>query len=321
MDKPKVAVIIPTYNRVHRVSEAIDSVLAQTLQDFELIVVDDGSTDETESVLKKKYGVRIRYIRQENQGPAAARNTGIRAARSELIAFLDSDDIWLRDKLESQLPAMQDKRVILSYTNHIDEKDETKDYFSAIGLVVEDNILIIEDPLELLLRKGGSGIITPTVICRKDIVQKAGYFDERMRLAEDIRLWFRLTYEGAFAIVPKPLVKRRWMGQGKQLLDTSKDGYYRESAALNLEVFMETYARASGKSRHVQSRLRQLIASCLASQAKYLAIDRDYREARRKSLESLAFSVKGRSGVKAMICLIFPNIYRIIRSEKLCKNI
>ncbi len=315
MNNLKVTVIIPTYNRVHHISAAIDSVLAQTFQGFELIVVDDGSADETESVLKSKFEGRIQYIRQKNLGPAAARNTGIREARSDLIAFLDSDDVWLPDKLESQMPAMLDKRVILSYTNHIDEKDETKDYFHAIGFAVAESIMVIEDPLELLLRKGGSGIITPSVICRKDIVQKVGFFDERMRLAEDIRLWFRLAFEGAFAVVSKPLVRRRWMGPGKQLLDASKDGYYRESAALNLEVFLETYARAQGKSKHVQSRLRQLIADCLASQAKYLAIDRDYQQARRKSLESLAFSAKGKSGVKATIGLIFPYIYRIIRRD------
>ena len=210
------------------------------------------------------------------------------------------------------MPAMLDKRVILSYTNHIDEKDETKDYFHAIGFAVAESIMVIEDPLELLLRKGGSGIITPSVICRKDIVQKVGFFDERMRLAEDIRLWFRLAFEGAFAVVSKPLVRRRWMGPGKQLLDASKDGYYRESAALNLEVFMETYARAKDKSRFVQSRLRQLIADCLASQAKYLAIECDYRGSRRRSLESLAFSAKGKSAVKALISLFLPGIYKVL---------
>jgi len=317
MDKPIVTVIIPSCNRAQRVSDAIDSVLAQSFQDFELIVVDDGSTDGTESTLKRNYGGRIKYIRQENKGPAAARNTGIRTARSELIAFLDSDDVWYQGKLESQLPAMSDKRVILSYTNLIDEKNETIDYFSSIGLNIGLDIRIIEDPLELLVRKGGSGIFTPSVICKKQFIQKVGYFDERMRLAEDIRLWFRLAFEGAFAVVSEPLAKRCWLGPERQLTDPRNAGYYRESASLRLEVFMEAYAKAINKSRYVQARLRELIADCLASQAKYLAIDSNYQGARRRSLESLVFSLKGRPAIKALIGLSLPCIYRILNDRRM----
>ena len=99
---PKVSVIIPTYNRSLSVREAIESVLAQTYRDFELIVVDDGSADNTPSVLGS-FGERIRGIRQANAGVSAARNAGIRAAKGEWVAFLDSDDLWVPQKLERQM--------------------------------------------------------------------------------------------------------------------------------------------------------------------------------------------------------------------------
>ena len=99
-----VSVIITTYNRAHLVGKAIKSVLNQTFQDFELIVVDDGSTDNTEEVINSFNDTRIRYIRHKiNKGGNAARNTGLRNSKGEYIAFLDSDDEWLPEKLERQL--------------------------------------------------------------------------------------------------------------------------------------------------------------------------------------------------------------------------
>jgi glycosyltransferase involved in cell wall biosynthesis len=102
-----VTAAVPTYNRARYVGEAIESVLAQTYPDVELVVVDDGSTDETAEVVAR-FGERVRYLRQENQGRSAARNAAVLAARGELIAFCDSDDRWLPDKLERQVAAMAD---------------------------------------------------------------------------------------------------------------------------------------------------------------------------------------------------------------------
>src|SRR5438067_12184345 len=104
---PKVSVIIPTYNRVARVQNAINSVLCQTFTDFEVIVVDDGSSDDTAIILQETYGDRIRYFAQPNQGVSAARNKGLAEARGEWIALLDSDDLWEKEKLEWQFKALQ----------------------------------------------------------------------------------------------------------------------------------------------------------------------------------------------------------------------
>src|SRR5579862_9064675 len=104
---PKVSVVIPTYNRADKVGNAIKSVLAQTVHDLEVIVVDDGSSDDTEKVLAKEFGDRVRYYVQANQGASVARNRGIEEARGEWIAFLDSDDTWEVDKLEWQFRAVE----------------------------------------------------------------------------------------------------------------------------------------------------------------------------------------------------------------------
>src|SRR5271156_960674 len=104
--KPKVSVIIPTYNRADKVGKTIESALAQTFTDLEVIVIDDGSSDDTGRVLSEVFGDRIRYFAQTNQGASIARNNGIEAARGEWIAFLDSDDLWEKDKLELQLQAL-----------------------------------------------------------------------------------------------------------------------------------------------------------------------------------------------------------------------
>src|ERR1039457_1783027 len=104
---PKVSVVIPTYNRAAQVRKGIESVLAQTVTDLEVIVVDDGSSDDTEKTLGQIFGDRIRYYAQRNQGASVARNKGIEEARGEWIAFLDSDDIWERGKLEWQFKALE----------------------------------------------------------------------------------------------------------------------------------------------------------------------------------------------------------------------
>jgi glycosyltransferase involved in cell wall biosynthesis len=114
----KVSVIIPTFNRCSIITDAIESVLRQTYSQYEIIVVDDGSVDTTKETVSK-YGSNIKYIYQENAGPSAARNTGIRHAKGDLIAFLDSDDVWREDKLALQVACFTDNpRVGIVVSGH-----------------------------------------------------------------------------------------------------------------------------------------------------------------------------------------------------------
>jgi glycosyltransferase involved in cell wall biosynthesis len=321
-----VSVIIPTYNRAEHVTEAVDSVLGQTYTHYELIVVDDGSTDDTRKVLQERYGERIRYLYQPNKGPSGARNTGIRAARHELLAFLDSDDTWFPRKLEIQVPLMSDQGVVLSYTNSVESKRglrhdrpamvEGQDWFSEIGLYLDDEPAILDVPLRILLHKGFSGIMTPTVMSRKRAVERAGGFDERMDTAEDLRLWLRLAFEGRFAVTSQPLACRRWLGSGKQLTEPAQLAYHKKNENSRLEVFMECYARAIDQPADVQHGLRQFIAHSLAQQAKQCALDGKYSIARRRAFECLAFTPKGRTLARALVGWLFPQFFPINARRK-----
>jgi glycosyltransferase involved in cell wall biosynthesis len=203
-----VSVIIPTYNRAHCVDLAIDSVLAQTSAAVEIIVVDDGSTDETAQMLAK-YGDAIHVIRQANQGVAAARNAGIQAAQSKWIAFLDSDDEWEPDKIARQSESLSsDSNVVAHVTNgwvYTANSSEPVDWFSVRGLSSSQNIpLHVADPLRWVL---ATLFMTPGLVARKDAVAAVGGFDTSLCMFEDLDLLARLALHGAFGIDRTPLFR------------------------------------------------------------------------------------------------------------------
>lgn len=200
MKIPKVSVIIPTYNRAHFVIEAIESVLNQTFQDFEIIVVDDGSTDNTREALKK-FGSKIRYTYQENRGVAAARNTGIRAAKGEFIAFLDHDDLWLPDKLSIQMDAFsKNKEVGLVYTDCVAFDKEGK-------LPKGDRIRPSGWVFKQLFRRP-FGLLTG-VVCKKECFNKCGLFNESFFTSDDYDMCLRISTKHKFLFIDQPLFRRR----------------------------------------------------------------------------------------------------------------
>lgn len=192
-----VSVIIPTYNRAGFLAQAIDSVLSQTYANFEFIVVDDGSIDETQALLAS-YGKALVTLRQENRGPAAARNTGIRAARHPLLAFLDSDDQFTRQKLSRQTVAMEAQpELLISHTqetwfrngHHLNQKKrhakESGDLFAR--------------SLELCV------VGMSTVMARRELFDRVGLFDESFPCCEDYELWLRASAHHPFLLVDAPL--------------------------------------------------------------------------------------------------------------------
>lgn len=198
---PSVSVIIPTYNRAHLVSRAIRSVLGQTYQDFEIIVVDDASVDGTEEVVKSFDDPRISYIRHEqNQGGSAARNTGIRAARGEYIAFLDSDDEWLAEKLKRQIVCLRGDpvRVGAVYTGRI---------YVMEGQVVKTVRPTLGGDLRSALLAGNIVGTTSSVVVRRTYLEQAGLFDETLPAAQDADLWIRLSDICLFGVISDPLVR------------------------------------------------------------------------------------------------------------------
>lgn len=205
MKEPKVSVIIPTYNREKMVENAIRSVLNQTFSDFEIVVIDDASTDNTESIIKSIHDNRIKYIRHEkNKGGSAARNTGIMKARGEYVALLDSDDVWLKEKLEKQIDIMENSNlhpgVVYSGLNYIDSHGRLKGpvipFFKGniYSYLLEENIVL----------GGGS-----TALIRKDCFDEVGLFDENLPSRQDLDLWLRISRKFKFDYVKAPLVNIR----------------------------------------------------------------------------------------------------------------
>ncbi len=195
----EVSVIIPTYNRAEYVTKAIDSVLAQTYTDYEIIVIDDGSTDNTKEVLLP-YMDRIRYIYQENAGASAARNRGIKASKGEWIAFLDSDDEWLPGKLAVQIRAVERHPQLVAHmvnVNLTNYNDSDQSSFLHCKFPFEGNEGIIDDPF-IQHFKYRTIAMPVAVMCRKECAIKAGLFDESFVYGEDYDFVCRLALQGSW---------------------------------------------------------------------------------------------------------------------------
>ena len=197
---PTVSVVIPTYNRAGLVGHAIESALAQSFADREIVVVDDGSTDGTMAALAR-FGSKIRVVRQENGGEAAARNRGIREASGTWVAFLDSDDLWEPDALErlvqasaahpgAGLVAMKARAILADGTRtaRVHGKKSPGPSFTTRSLLWGD----------------AGGVLMPMV--RRDLLLAEGGFDESLRQATDCDMWLRLSFRTEMIALDAPLL-------------------------------------------------------------------------------------------------------------------
>ena len=238
--EPPVSVILPTYNRAGELGKAMQSVLDQTYPNLELIVVSDGSTDETEQVVKEFTDTRVRYIRSEkNRGLAYARNLGIREAKYDLLAFHDDDDLWKPEKLKKQVDLLlnSDGRTGFCYcemsyfmldgeTVHIVPRRE-------ISAVRKSGFLFPE-----LLRRNFIG--GPTLLIRKECLEEVGVFDEQLAIFEDWDMVLRLSkrYDAAFAA--EPLYD---YFEHEKSLTTDRSTSHRDRIAESLRILDEKTAR------------------------------------------------------------------------------
>jgi glycosyltransferase involved in cell wall biosynthesis len=200
----EVSVIVPTYNRHAMVGEAVASVLTQRDADFELIVVDDGSTDESGATLADLAGrnKNVTIARTERQGPAAARNHAVAMARAPLIAFLDSDDLWAPGKLRRQLAFMcEHPACAISQTSEIWIRD---------GRRVNPGLRHRKRAGDIFLDSLRTCLISPSaVILRAELFRARGGFDEDLAAAEDYDLWLRILVDHEVGLLDEPLVTRR----------------------------------------------------------------------------------------------------------------
>jgi glycosyltransferase involved in cell wall biosynthesis len=205
---PRVSVIIPAYNAAPHIAEALDSVFQQTFRDFEVIVVNDGSPDtpQLEAALAP-YLDRILYIKQENRGSAGARNAGILASRGELLAFLDSDDLWLPGYLEAQVGFLDRYPQVVASITDVLRFGEMAQQESVRRMCAGSTPRFIG--FEQLLRREAGQLPSATVV-RRARAFKAGLFDERFRRAEDISFLYSLIFpDGYVGYLGQTLAKYR----------------------------------------------------------------------------------------------------------------
>jgi glycosyltransferase involved in cell wall biosynthesis len=200
----RIAVVIPARNAARFLGDALDSVRAQDLRPAEIVVVDDGSTDGT-GAIATAFGHGVTCLRAGGVGPAAARNIGVRATASPLVAFLDADDIWLPEKTSRQmmlLAAHPELALVCSDMRTFEGRSQApRTHFQEQGfngISAASSIFLFDM------------IATPTVIVRREILQILGGFDESLTLCSEADLWFRVGLHERFAAISEPLVMRRY---------------------------------------------------------------------------------------------------------------
>jgi glycosyltransferase involved in cell wall biosynthesis len=250
-----VSVIIPTYNRGWIIKEAIDSVMAQDYRDFELIIVDDGSTDNTPDILHS-YRDKILVFGQENQGVSAARNRGLAAASGDLIAFLDSDDLWLPQKLKRQVDFFnsnpdaficQTEEIWIRNNIRVNPKKRHK---KPRGMIFEPSLALC--------------LVSPSaVMIRASLFEEVGRFDETLPACEDYDLWLRMSCRYPVYLIDTPLIIKRG-GHNDQLssspgLDKFRIESLRKIVACNL--LSKTQYQAAVKT--LKEKCKIYAAGCL----------------------------------------------------------
>lgn len=196
--KPFFSIVIPTYNRKDFLKIALASVLKQTFSDYEVIVIDDGSTDDTKEIIKTLKNKNLRYFYQKNQGPAAARNKGIRAARGKFICFLDSDDRFCREKLEVT------RQYIKKYPNY--KVFHTEEIWYRNNRLLSEKKYHKKPTGQVFKQALKLCCISPsTTVIEKKIFSKIGLFDNNLPVCEDYDLFLRLTSKYSVFLIPKHL--------------------------------------------------------------------------------------------------------------------
>jgi glycosyltransferase involved in cell wall biosynthesis len=197
-----VAVVIPCYNSASCLARALDSVFTQTYRDYRIYVIDDGSTDDTEAVLRS-YADRTVCVRQNHAGQGAARNHGIRLSNSAFVAFLDADDEWLPNKLERSIEILRrDARIGLVYSDCSTSGTGpfAGSHFARIGTPASGRVFV-----QML---DHCNVFTPTVVVRRECLEDVGPFNETLAVGEDLNMWLRIAARWEFAVAMEVLAIR-----------------------------------------------------------------------------------------------------------------
>lgn len=272
---PAVSVIIPTYDRVGLLGAALDSVAAQTFQDLEIVIVDDGSTDGTREYVASR-SERIRYFWQPNQGVAEARNHGLRVIHSEFVAFLDSDDLWQPTFLQDTVGMLRrDPSLSLVYTRFTSTNN-------AGRVLPGHNKIPFAGDVTLPLF-ASTFIHTSAVVARSHVIRDAGGFDGRLSHNEDYDLWLRLSLRHRFGLIADPLCIRRCHPESLAHNGCTPDVLLRKAILLH-----RFYEQGGGKPKITSEVASRRLAKVYYTAGKALfraGKPREARDALRQSLE------------------------------------
>lgn len=315
---PAVSVIVPAYNAMPYLKETVESVLNQTYTDFELLIINDGSTDTTSEWVSQVSDPRVKLISQNQQGVATARNKGIKHAQGEYIAFLDADDLWISTKLEKQIECLEKSPaagLASCWINLIDE------HGNLIGDTV--TVQLREDTLENILLSNfifcGS---TPVV--RRRCFETVGQFDQSLAPVEDWDMWIRIAFHYSFAIVKEPLLLYRQhpqMSSRKYLITASqadkviaksfqsapsKLHYLKSTTYANFYLYIAKLALEAKNYKHSLEFIRKAV-----HHQPHLRLTDNYKHLKRVTLAKKWLGPQGYFAVQFIVY-----IWRSIRNQK-----
>ena len=306
---PKISVVIPAYNSADYICETLDSVIGQKFREHEIIVVNDGSpdTDKLERAIKMHFE-EITYIKQRNAGAGVARNTGIEHARGQIIAFLDSDDVWQPDYLASQYVFLERNALDMVYCNAILFGMRSAYRKTFMETAPSDGEADFEGLLNLRCN-----VITSGTMARKAAIEKAGMFETEPVKAEDFHLWLRMAKTGArIGYQRKPLLKYR-----VRLDSLSGDAINRVERAIDsFGRVGRTIELTDGQRRSLETLLAGFEADLAVEQGKASLLRGDFHEAlvafrvanrHRKSLKLMAIGLMTRLAPKTLLKLYRTN--------------
>jgi len=310
----RISVVIPTYNRAALIANAVRSALEQTLAPLEVIVVDDGSTDDTREILERTFGDRVRYFYQPNQGQSAAFNTGIANAQGDWIAFLASDDLWLPEKTARQMRVLE--KLGFAYGACVtDARFVNTDrvygtVFAHANVKVPEEEGAFHKHIQLLVtQRPTAPCMVQTLIARSDLVRKIQGFDPRMRFGEDEEFLFRLAVATRFCYVRAALtlVDRRPARHTGPNEIWDRAEFRLQQMQYRLEKGLEL-CRIHNLQPDAHKAIRKQLRSVHSAWANWYAEGGQHRKTREAISRAVSYEITARVVVKWLISRISPSL-------------
>jgi glycosyltransferase involved in cell wall biosynthesis len=310
----KISAVIPAYNNAQFLKEAIDSILKQTHPIDEIIIVDDGSTDQTQQIADS-FGDQITYIKQQNQGPSAARNNGILAAKGSWIAFLDADDQWTPHKIERQLSALKSEPALKLIAADMAEVNQAGDLWFKSVLAKHNQLeqfrALNGKPLPNALASLATKnfIPTGTVFVERAVLIEAECFNPQIRFGEDLELWAKIACNHPITCLPEVMMLRR---------QHSNNATQNSEAMLKdlVKVMQSVKKWGSDKLKEQNRDANQLVASALCDLGYWYFSQDNHQEALKHFLKSLKESPSKRALIYTIICCVPSGLINMIRKIK-----